>query len=123
MSQTCHNPTSTGLASAYIAIQVFMGGTKEASGRCKALAANEKANAGRGKTMKEVVVIIGPGQIGQAIARRVGFGKHILLADKRNENAKAAADILSNAGYDVTVATVDVSSRQDVHVLVEAARG
>ena len=30
---------------------------------------------------KEVVVVIGPGQIGQAIARRVGFGKHVLLAD------------------------------------------
>jgi len=30
---------------------------------------------------KEVVVVIGPGQIGQAIARRVSFGKHVLLAD------------------------------------------
>jgi NAD(P)-dependent dehydrogenase (short-subunit alcohol dehydrogenase family) len=72
---------------------------------------------------KEVVVVIGPGQIGQAIARRVGFGKHVLLADKREENAKAAAEVLGNAGYDVTVATVDVSSREDVHSLVEAAKG
>jgi NAD(P)-dependent dehydrogenase (short-subunit alcohol dehydrogenase family) len=72
--------------------------------------------------MKEVVVVIGPGQIGQAIMRRVGFGKHILLADMRQENAKAAAEVLGNAGYDVTVATVDVSSRQDVQTLVEAAR-
>jgi NAD(P)-dependent dehydrogenase (short-subunit alcohol dehydrogenase family) len=72
--------------------------------------------------MKEVVVVIGPGQIGQAIARRVGFGKRVLLADMRQENAKAAAEVLGNAGYDVTVATVDVSLRQDVHALVEAAR-
>ena len=72
--------------------------------------------------MTEVVVVIGPGQIGQAIARRVGFGKHVLLADKQQENAKAAAEVLGNAGYDVTVATVDVSSREDVHALVQAAR-
>ena len=73
--------------------------------------------------MTEVVVVIGPGQIGQAIARRVGFGKRVLLADKRQENADAAAEILSNAGYDVTVGTVDVSSRADVHSLVEVATG
>jgi NAD(P)-dependent dehydrogenase (short-subunit alcohol dehydrogenase family) len=44
--------------------------------------------------MTEVVVVIGPGQIGQAIARRVGFGKHVLVADKRRENANAAAEVL-----------------------------
>jgi len=71
----------------------------------------------------EVLVVIGPGQIGQAIARRVGFGKHVLLADKRQENGKAAAEVLGNAGYDVTVVTVDVSSRKDVHALVETATG
>ncbi len=71
----------------------------------------------------KVVVIIGPGQIGQAIARRVGFGKHVLLADKQQENARAAAEVLSNTGYDVSVATVDVSSREGVHALVETATG
>jgi saccharopine dehydrogenase-like NADP-dependent oxidoreductase len=64
--------------------------------------------------MTEVVVVIGPGQIGQAIARRVGIGKKVLLADMRPENAKAAAEVMSNAGYDVSVATVDVSSRDAV---------
>lgn len=73
--------------------------------------------------MTEVVVVIGPGQIGQAIARRVGFRKRVLLAYRRQENADAAAEVLRNAGYDVTVATVDVSSRKDVHALVEAATG
>ena len=71
--------------------------------------------------MSGVIVVIGPGQIGQAIARRVAFGKHVLLADQRQENAKTAADILGNAGYDVTVATVDVSSRDAVHALVDTA--
>jgi NAD(P)-dependent dehydrogenase (short-subunit alcohol dehydrogenase family) len=73
--------------------------------------------------MKEVIVVIGPGQIGQAIARRVGLAKHVLLADLRPDNAEAAAAVMSNAGYDVSVATVDVSSRDDVRKLIAAATG
>jgi NAD(P)-dependent dehydrogenase (short-subunit alcohol dehydrogenase family) len=71
--------------------------------------------------MGDVVVVIGPGQIGQAIARRVGVGKHVVLADLRPENADAAAEILANAGYEVSVAAVDASSREAVHALVERA--
>ena len=73
--------------------------------------------------MSDVIVVIGPGQIGQAIARRVGVGKHVLLADVRQENADAAAEVLENAGYEASVATVDVSSREAVHALVETATG
>lgn len=71
--------------------------------------------------MTDVIVVIGAGQIGQAIARRVGIGKHVLLADMRQENAAAAAEVLSNAGFEVSVATVDVSSREAVGALVENA--
>ncbi len=71
--------------------------------------------------MKSVIVVIGAGSIGQAIARRVGAGKHIMLADLRQENADAAAKVLSDAGFEVSVATVDVSSREAVHALVEKA--
>jgi NAD(P)-dependent dehydrogenase (short-subunit alcohol dehydrogenase family) len=71
--------------------------------------------------MTNVVVVIGPGQIGQAIARRVGVGRHVVLADMRADNATAAAEILGNAGYDVSVETVDASSRAAVHALVEKA--
>src|SRR5215210_1891630 len=73
--------------------------------------------------MSGVIVVIGPGQIGQAIARRVGVGKHVLLADVRQENADAAAEVLGNAGYEASVATVDASSREAVHALVETATG
>jgi NAD(P)-dependent dehydrogenase (short-subunit alcohol dehydrogenase family) len=73
--------------------------------------------------MKDVIVVIGPGLIGQAIARRVGVGKHIILADMRPDNAKAAAQVLDNAGYEVRVATVDASSRDAVHALAEKAAG
>jgi NAD(P)-dependent dehydrogenase (short-subunit alcohol dehydrogenase family) len=65
--------------------------------------------------------LIGAGQIGQAIARRVGVGKHVLLADTRPENAGAAAEVLENAGFEVSVATVDVSSRDAVLKLAESA--
>ena len=44
--------------------------------------------------MKSVIVVIGAGSIGQAIARRVSAGKHVLLSDRRQENADAAARTL-----------------------------
>jgi NAD(P)-dependent dehydrogenase (short-subunit alcohol dehydrogenase family) len=71
--------------------------------------------------MNEVIVVIGAGQIGQAIVRRIGVGKHIVLADVRAENAEAAAKALSEAGYDVSTAIVDVSSREAVHALATGA--
>ncbi len=71
--------------------------------------------------MTSVNVVVGAGSIGQAIARRVGAGKQVLLADLREENAKAAAAVLSNAGFEVSTATIDVSSRASVHKVVEAA--
>jgi NAD(P)-dependent dehydrogenase (short-subunit alcohol dehydrogenase family) len=68
-----------------------------------------------------IIVVIGAGSIGQAIARRVGAGKHILLADLHSENSEAAAKVLSEAGFDVSTTTVDVSSKQSVQSLVERA--
>src|SRR3978361_1831521 len=74
-----------------------------------------------GAAVQNVIVVIGAGQIGQAIARRVGVAKHVLLADMRPDNAKAAAEGLGHARYEVRVATVDVSSREAVHALVKTA--
>jgi NAD(P)-dependent dehydrogenase (short-subunit alcohol dehydrogenase family) len=71
--------------------------------------------------MANVIVVIGAGSIGQAIVRRVAAGKHVLLADIRQENADAAAKVLFDAGFNVSTSTVDVSSRASVHALVEAA--
>jgi len=68
-----------------------------------------------------VIVVIGAGSIGQAIARRVSAGKHVLLADLRQENAAAAAAVLSNAGFEVSTTTVDVSSRDSIQQLLGAA--
>src|SRR5215211_7580771 len=71
--------------------------------------------------MSHVIVVIGAGSIGQAIARRVSAGKHVVLADLHQVNADAAAEVLGNAGFEVSTATVDVSSRESVHALVETA--
>lgn len=71
--------------------------------------------------MSQVIVVIGAGQIGQAIARRVGVGKRVLLADMKPQNAQAAAEVLANAGYETHVAAVDVASRASVEALVAAA--
>jgi len=68
-----------------------------------------------------VIVVIGAGSIGQAIARRVGAGKQVLLADLRQENSDAAAKVLSEAGFEVSTAIVDVSSRESVRSLIDTA--
>lgn len=68
--------------------------------------------------MSQVIVVTGPGSIGQAIARRVGAGKHVVLADLHQDNADRAAEVMHNAGFDVTATIVDVSSRDSVLALV-----
>ena len=50
---------------------------------------------------KEVMIVTGAGQISMAIARRVGYGKKIVMGDKNIKNAKAIAEIMNNAGFDV----------------------
>lgn len=72
---------------------------------------------------KNVTVLIGAGSIGIAVARRVSSGKHVLLADLKNENLDAAATVFSNSGFEVSTATVDVSSRESVtHLAQQATR-
>ena len=72
--------------------------------------------------MKEVAVLIGSGSIGQAIARRVGAGKHVVLGDLKLEAAEAAAKILSDAGFETSAVAVDISSRESILNLVEHAQ-
>lgn len=71
--------------------------------------------------MTDVNVVLGAGSIGQAIARRVSAGRRVLLADLRPENVEAAAKLFDDAGFDVSTAIVDVSSRASVDALVSAA--
>jgi len=71
--------------------------------------------------MTDVIVVVGAGSIGQAIARRVSAGKKLLLADLHQANADAAAKTLRDAGFDVTATKVDVSDRASVEALVREA--
>ncbi|MNF79240.1 Glucose 1-dehydrogenase 4 [compost metagenome] len=71
---------------------------------------------------KEVVVLVGAGSIGQAIARRIGAGKHVVLAVISQKNAETAAKTLEEAGFDTSVLVVDLSSRASIIELVQHAQ-
>lgn len=64
--------------------------------------------------MKEVMIVVGAGQISMAIMRRMGAGKKIILGDKNIENAKNIQKTMIDAGFDVDIMKVDLSSREDI---------
>jgi len=70
---------------------------------------------------KQVVVLVGAGSIGLAIARRVGAGKHVLVADYRERNALAATELLEDAGFEVSTTKTDLGSKESILRLVELA--
>lgn len=67
---------------------------------------------------KEVMLVTGAGQISMAIARRVGYGKKIVMGDKNLENAKTIAGIMNSAGFDVEPMEMDLSSRESIRSLI-----
>lgn len=70
---------------------------------------------------RDVVVVIGAGGIGMAIARRQGFGRTVLLADFNEQLLETAAQDLRNASYTVEARKVDVASRESVRALADTA--
>lgn len=71
---------------------------------------------------QDVMILTGAGQIGMAIARRMGYGKKIVVGDKKRENAEEIARIMSNAGFDVVPVEMDLSSRESILNLIGEAR-
>lgn len=71
---------------------------------------------------KDVMIVTGAGQISMAIARRIGCGKKIVMGDKKLENAKAIAEIMNNAGFDVEPVEMDLSSRESIQALIAKAQ-
>ncbi len=67
---------------------------------------------------KDVVIWTGAGQIGMAIARRMGYGKKIVVGDKNINNAQNIAKIMNDAGFDVTAIETDISSRESILNLI-----
>ena len=72
--------------------------------------------------MKDVMILTGAGQIGMAIARRMGYGMKIVIGDKKPENAKTIAEIMNNAGFDAVAMEMDLSSRDSILNLITKAR-
>lgn len=71
--------------------------------------------------MKNVMIVTGAGQISMVIARRVGYGKKIIMGDKNIENAKKIAEIMNSAGYDVEPFEMDISSRESIKKMIKKA--
>ncbi len=71
--------------------------------------------------MPEVIVVIGAGGIGQAIGRRQGTGRAVLLADHSQPVLDTAKRNLEDGGHTVSARHVDVSSRESVRALAQAA--
>lgn len=72
--------------------------------------------------MKNVMLLTGAGQIGMAIARRVGYGMKIVIGDKRRENAEAIADTMNKAGFTTVPVEMDLSSRASILALIDSAQ-
>lgn len=71
---------------------------------------------------KEVMLVVGAGQISMAIARRCGFGKKIVLGDKILDNAHNIADIMNKAGFDVEPMEMELSSRESISEFIKTGQ-
>lgn len=71
---------------------------------------------------KDVMIVTGAGQISMAIARRVGFGKKIILGDKSMKNCETIAKIMNDAGYDVEPFEMDLSDRASIKSMIAKAQ-
>ena len=71
---------------------------------------------------KDVMILTGAGQIGMAIARRMGYGMKIIVGDKRMENAETVADTMNKAGFDAVPVEMDLADRQSILELISTAQ-
>lgn len=71
---------------------------------------------------KEVMLLTGAGQIGMAIARRMGYGKKIVVGDKCMENAEAVCKIMNEAGFDCVAVEMDLASRKSIQKIIAEAQ-
>ena len=68
------------------------------------------------------MILTGAGQIGMAIARRMGYGMKIVIGDRRMENAEAVADTMNKAGFDAVPVEMDLSSQDSILGLINTAQ-
>lgn len=68
------------------------------------------------------MILTGAGQIGIAIARRMGYGMKIIIGDKRIANAELMAETMNRAGFDASPFEMDLSSRESILDLTDNAQ-
>lgn len=68
--------------------------------------------------MKDVMLLTGAGQIGMAIARRMGYGMKIVIGDKKAEHAETVSKMMNEAGFDTEAVEMDLSSRESVQNMI-----
>lgn len=71
---------------------------------------------------QEVVVLMGSGSIGEAIARRVSSGRRLLLADYNETNLNNVQQRLQEAGFVVETIKADLSSRDSIKAVIDKAQ-
>ncbi len=72
--------------------------------------------------MQDVILLTGAGQIGLAIARRMGHGKKIVVSDKNINNPQTVTKIMTEAGFDAVAVEADISSRKSILNMIAAAQ-
>ncbi len=70
----------------------------------------------------DVMILTGAGQIGMAIARRMGYGMKIIIGDKNIDNARRVSETMNNAGFDAMPVQMDLSSRDSITAMIDEAR-
>lgn len=71
---------------------------------------------------KDVMILTGAGQIGMAIARRMGAGMKIVIGDKKLENSQNTSQIMNEAGFDAVPVEMDLSSRKSILGVISEAQ-
>lgn len=71
---------------------------------------------------KDVMILTGAGQIGMAIARRMGYDKKIVIGDKNLSNAENITKIMVAAGFDAVAIEMDLSSRSSIKDMITEAQ-
>ena len=71
---------------------------------------------------KNVLLLTGAGQIGMAIARRMGYGMKIVIGDRKHENAHPVSKIMTEAGFDTVAEEMDLSSRSSIQSFIEKGK-
>lgn len=72
--------------------------------------------------MKDILLLIGAGQIGVAIARRMGYGMKIIVGDKNRVHAEMITKALVESGFDAVSAEVDISKRESIQAVIAKAQ-